>query len=66
MTDKSSELELNRKKLLGISYWKIGKYKEALEYEEKALKIAIEFYSKDHPCVIAAYDNIGCSYESLG
>jgi tetratricopeptide (TPR) repeat protein len=43
-----------------------GKYKEAIEYFEKALKINLKAFGDKHPKVAENLSNMGKVYNSLG
>ena len=44
----------------------MSRYRKALEYEEKALKIRREVLGEKHAYTADSYNNIGCIYSSLG
>ena len=51
---------------IGVGYYILGDYIQALEYYKKALAIDEKVYGKDHPETATSYNNIGLVYNTLG
>ncbi len=51
---------------LGLMEGKMGKNKEALPRNLKALALAQQKYGEDHPTVGTSYNNLGATYDNLG
>lgn len=52
--------------LIGDYNWENGDYTQALDYEEKSLKILIRIYGENSEKLIEAYNNIAETYTFLG
>jgi tetratricopeptide (TPR) repeat protein len=50
---------------LGVIFGYLHKYEQALEYQEKALKIRQEVLGENHPDTATSYDNVGNTYSRL-
>jgi tetratricopeptide (TPR) repeat protein len=51
---------------LGKAKWYLGKHKEAIIFNEKALQIRQQSLPPNHPDLAASYNNIGLVYKSMG
>ncbi|HBM98162.1 MAG TPA: hypothetical protein DD413_01920, partial [Ruminococcus sp.] len=51
---------------IGDNYYAVGKYRNALEYFNTALKIRLSVLDENHPDIATSYNNIGYVYDSLG
>jgi len=51
---------------LGMAYDSMGKYKEAITYYEKALKIDQRVFGTNHPTVATTLNNLGLALQALG
>ena len=51
---------------IGQAYFNQDKYKEAIDYYFKALKIAKQVFGEMHPATANLYGGIGISYDKLG
>ena len=50
---------------LGLIYWQMGRYDEALDKYNQALEIAKFLYGNIHPAVASTYNNIGIIYKDV-
>ena len=51
---------------IGLSWDNLGNSKKAIEFYDKALKIALEIFGDKHPPIAALYNNIGLAWDKLG
>ena len=61
--DPKNPLYLNE---IGIAYYTLGKYQEAINHYEQALSIDREVYGERHPNVATSLNNLGEAWGALG
>jgi hypothetical protein len=50
---------------LAISYWSLGRVKEAAEMQEKVLEARCRILGEEHPNTLETMHNLATSYRSL-